>query len=131
MDVVYMTATNKQKRCILALSHELEGKNLSWNDLEGISREKASEMIDELRDEIENGNGKKAPDKENHKVDGATFGMCFKQIVKHHGIGFPKSNSDNFIEQVRDLYSVAIKAKQYLAQVGPDSRVVKIKDFVM
>jgi hypothetical protein len=110
-----MSATQKQKNCILALSRDVGVKAPNKEQLEDLTFEQAAQMIDALRVFETNGQAKQeAQPQTKQTIDRVVFGLCFKLVYSTKGAWFVYSNEDQFRELVKAAYRIY---KQLLAEM--------------
>ena len=95
-----------KKKCIYAVSKQI-GFNVDWNELDQLSDEDASKMIDRLKARAA------APQTEvPTEFNNWRFGMCVKIVFDKCPYMFLKDNPGAFEQEVKETYDLVAQAEQ-------------------
>ena len=99
-------ASLAKKRCIYAVSKQI-GISVDWNELDQLSDEDASKMIDRLKARAAAPQAEVQPEFNQWR-----FGMCVKIVFDKCPYMFLKDNPGAFEQEVKETYDLVAQAEQ-------------------
>ncbi|MHC4759038.1 MAG: hypothetical protein ACYTE8_10305 [Planctomycetota bacterium] len=101
--------TEKQKRCIFAVSKKL-GIKVDNDKIAEMSTKEASAYIDELTSQQEKPSD--TPNTEESNINDPRLGMCFKLVYRTAEPGYWSEHKEEFMREVVNAYKLAEEAEE-------------------